>query len=186
MEVNVPVIPSCAGWSLCTGTESLTFFFDARALPLVDSGHARPRSGPSGSSRRLRMGDRGHWSSCLGQPDDWPVISAPVVVIDVVALPTVVFLWAIAIREREPTPLDLELYRLAPSRREKINGMSERLRSMEWADSRDHTRDTAKVRRTASSARLADSPRSEADEFDRQGASVYSNSSRASAGLRRW
>ena len=34
------------------------------------------------------------------------------VVIGVVALPTVVFLWAIAIREREPTPLDEELDRL--------------------------------------------------------------------------
>ena len=70
------------------------------------------------------------------------------VVIGVVALPTVVFLWAIAIREREPTPLDEELDRLSRSRRETINGMSERLRSMERAASRDDTSDTAKVRRT--------------------------------------
>ena len=70
------------------------------------------------------------------------------VVIGVVALPTVVFLWAIAIREREPTPLDEELDRLSRSRRETINGMSERLRSMEWAARRDDTSDTAKVRRT--------------------------------------
>ena len=70
------------------------------------------------------------------------------VVIGVVALPTVVFLWAIAIREREPTPLDEELDRLARSRRETINGMSERLHSMEWTSSRDDTSDTAEVRRT--------------------------------------
>ena len=70
------------------------------------------------------------------------------VVIGVVALPTVVFLWAIAIREREPTPLDEELDRLSRSRRETIDGMSERLRSMERAAIRDDTSDAAKVRRT--------------------------------------
>jgi hypothetical protein len=69
------------------------------------------------------------------------------VVIGVVALPTVVFLWAIAIREREPTPLDEELDRLSRSRRETIDGMSERLHSMELAN-RDDTSDTAEVRRT--------------------------------------
>ena len=70
------------------------------------------------------------------------------VLIGVVALPTVVFLWAIAIREREPTPLDEELDRLSRSRRETIKGMSERLHSMERAASRDDISDTAKVRRT--------------------------------------
>lgn len=70
------------------------------------------------------------------------------VVIGVVALPTVVFLWAIAIREREPTPLDEELDRLSRSRRETINGTSERLRSMEQAASREGASDTAEVRRT--------------------------------------
>lgn len=70
------------------------------------------------------------------------------VVIGVVALPTVVFLWAIAIREREPTPLDEELERLSRSRSETIKGVSERLHSMERAASRDDTSDTAKIRRT--------------------------------------
>ena len=70
------------------------------------------------------------------------------VLIGVVALPTVVFLWAIAIREREPTPLDEELDRLSRTRREEINGMSERLHSMERAAGRDDAGDTAKVRRT--------------------------------------
>lgn len=70
------------------------------------------------------------------------------VLIGVVALPTVVFLWAIVIREREPTPLDEELDRLSRSRRDTINGMSERLHSMERAASRDDTSDTAKLRRT--------------------------------------
>jgi hypothetical protein len=70
------------------------------------------------------------------------------VLIGVVALPTVLFLWAIAIREREPTPLDEELDQLSRSRRETINGMSERLRSMEQVTSRDDAGDAAKVRRT--------------------------------------
>ena len=70
------------------------------------------------------------------------------VLIGVIALPTVLFLWAIAIREREPTPLDEELDQLSRSRRETINGMSERLRSMERVASRDDASDTAKVRRT--------------------------------------
>jgi hypothetical protein len=70
------------------------------------------------------------------------------VLIGVVALPTVVFLWAIAIREREPTPLDEELDRLSRGRREAISGMSERLDSMERAASRDDAGDDAKVRRT--------------------------------------
>ena len=70
------------------------------------------------------------------------------VLIGVVALPTVVFLWAIAVREREPTPLDEELDRLSRSRREEINGLSERLHSMEREASRDVAGDTAKVRRT--------------------------------------
>jgi len=70
------------------------------------------------------------------------------VLIGVVALPTVVFLWAIAIREREPTPLDEELDSLSRSRRQTINGMTEHLHSMERAASRDDTSDIAKVRRT--------------------------------------
>jgi hypothetical protein len=70
------------------------------------------------------------------------------VLIGVVALPTVVFLWAIAIREREPTPLDEELDRLSRSRRETINGLSERLHSMERVTNRDDASDAAKVRRT--------------------------------------
>jgi hypothetical protein len=70
------------------------------------------------------------------------------VLIGVVALPTVVFLWAIAIREREPTPFDEELDHLSRSRRETINGMSERLRSMERVVSRNDASNTAKVRRT--------------------------------------
>ena len=70
------------------------------------------------------------------------------VLIGVVALPTVLFLWAIAIRERERTPLDEELDQLSRSRRETINGMNERLRSMEREASRDDVSDTAKVRRT--------------------------------------
>jgi hypothetical protein len=70
------------------------------------------------------------------------------VLVGVVALPTVVFLWAIAIREREPTPLDEELDRLSRGRREAINGISERLDSMERAASRDDAGDNAKVRRT--------------------------------------
>jgi hypothetical protein len=70
------------------------------------------------------------------------------VLIGVVALPTVLFLWAIAIREREPTPLDEELDQLSRSRRETINGMSERLHSMERVASRDDTSHSAKVRRT--------------------------------------
>ena len=70
------------------------------------------------------------------------------VLIGVVALPSVLFLWAIAIREREPTPLDEELDQLSRSRRETINGMSERLHSMERVASRDDTSHSAKVRRT--------------------------------------
>lgn len=69
------------------------------------------------------------------------------VLIGVVALPTVLFLWAIAIRERERTPLDEELDDLSRGRRETINGMNKRLRSMELETSRGDVSDTAKVRR---------------------------------------
>lgn len=70
------------------------------------------------------------------------------VVIGVVALPTVVLLWAIAIREREPTPIDEELDRLSRGRGEAISSLRERLRSMDLATGRNGSGDAAEIRRT--------------------------------------
>ena len=176
----LPAIPSCAGWSLyryrkLRRFESMRERFHwlirgmlvaltALLVPVVALGWGAEVIALLALDKRT-----------IGQSQH------SLVLIGVVALPTVLFLWAIAIREREPTPLDEELDQLSRNRRETINGMSERLHSMERAASRDDASDTAKVRRTRRQLGALDSSGSEADEFDWQGASVASNSSRASA-----
>jgi hypothetical protein len=70
------------------------------------------------------------------------------VLIGVAALPTVVLLWAIAIREREPTPIDEELDRLSRDRGEAIRSLRERLHSMDLARDRNGRGDDAEIRRT--------------------------------------
>jgi hypothetical protein len=73
-----------------------------------------------------------------------------VVLVGVIALPTVVLLWAIAIREREPTPIDTELDKLSKVRLDKIAELGEVLESMEADTSDDRAsdqRDIDQVRR---------------------------------------
>lgn len=63
------------------------------------------------------------------------------VLFGVIALPTIVLLWAIAIREREPTPIDEELEQLSKVRLAKIAQLGERLESMEGGTSDDRASD---------------------------------------------
>jgi hypothetical protein len=73
-----------------------------------------------------------------------------VVLVGVIALPTIVLLWAIAIREREPTPIDAELDKLSKVRLDNIAQLGERLESMEAGAPEDRAsdqRDIDQVRR---------------------------------------
>lgn len=81
-------------------------------------------------------------------------LSHVVVLVGVFALPTIVLLWAVAIREREPTPVDAELERLSVVRREEIAQLGDKVKSMEAAASAscaDDQRDIGQARRQLAS-----------------------------------
>ncbi|MCU1494989.1 MAG: hypothetical protein JWO62_2753 [Acidimicrobiaceae bacterium] len=77
----------------------------------------------------------------VGEPAHVVVLSG------VVALPTVTLFWAIAIREREPTPFDEDLERLAQQRNEAIGELGETVHSMEADVSSGRAIDSRRVRR---------------------------------------